>query len=161
VDGLCLLFDMERLFEAFVGASLCRAWRTSSAGGARVVLQGPSRHLAASTEGPAFRLRPDAAVVSAAGHVERLLDAKWKRLDPAAASRGVAREDAYQLAAYAGAYRCPNVALVYPRPAGLPAGLVETFELRLPGSPRIEVYAFDLCSAAALQPLPAGLRPDS
>lgn len=155
-EGLCLLFDMQRLFEAFVGACLRREWRASGAS-ARVVLQGPSRHLAGSAEGPAFRLRPDATVVSTAGAVERLLDTKWKRLDPGAAGRGVAREDAYQLAAYAGAYRCPNVALVYPRPPGLPAGLVETFELRLPGTPRIEVFALDLGSAAAGGALPEGL----
>jgi 5-methylcytosine-specific restriction endonuclease McrBC regulatory subunit McrC len=97
-------------------------------------------------------------VVAADGVVERLLDAKWKRLDPGAASRGVAREDAYQLAAYAGAYGCANVALIYPTLPGLAAGLIETFDLRLPLSPRIEVYALDLCAAAAHQPLPAGLR---
>lgn len=156
VEGLCLLFDMQRLFETFVGACLRREWRSNGAD-SRVVLQGPPQHLAGSTDGPAFRLRPDAAVVSAAGAVERLLDAKWKRLDPSAAARGVAREDAYQLAAYAGAYRCPNVALVYPRPPGLPAGLIETFELRLPSSPRIEVYALDLIAAAGGQSLPRGL----
>jgi 5-methylcytosine-specific restriction enzyme subunit McrC len=155
-EGLCLLFDMQRLFEAFVGACLRREWRASGAN-ARVVLQGPSRHFADSAEGPAFRLRPDAAVVSTTGAVERLLDAKWKRLDPGAASRGVAREDAYQLAAYAGAYRCTNVALVYPRLPGLPAGLVEAFELRLPGRPRIEVFALDLGSAVAGGALPEGL----
>jgi 5-methylcytosine-specific restriction enzyme subunit McrC len=157
VEGLCLLFDMQRLFESFVGACLRREW-WASAGGTRVVLQGPSQHLAGSADGPVFRLRPDAAVVSAAGAVERLLDAKWKRLNPSAAGCGVAREDAYQLAAYAGAYRCPTVALVYPRPPGLAAGLVDTFELRLPSSPRIEVYALDLLAAAARQPLPEGLR---
>jgi hypothetical protein len=89
------------------------------------VLQGPSKHLAHSAEGPAFRLRPDAVVVSTTDSIERLFDAKWKRLDPGAVGRGVAREDAYQLATYAGAYRCPSVALVYPRARGLPAGLVE------------------------------------
>lgn len=158
VDGLCLLFDMQRLFEAFVGTCLRREWR-GRGGGARVVLQGPARHLAGSAAGPAFRMRPDAAVVSASGAVERLLDAKWKRLDPGAAGRGVAREDAYQLAAYAGGYGCASVALVYPRPPGHAPGLVETFELRLPLSPRIEVYAIDLVAAAARKRLPEGLRP--
>jgi 5-methylcytosine-specific restriction endonuclease McrBC regulatory subunit McrC len=88
-----------------------------------------------------------------------LFDAKWKRLDAGAVARGVAREDAYQLAAYAGAYRCPTVVLVYPRPPGLPAGLIETFELRLPSSPRIEVYALDLVAATGGQALPMGLMP--
>jgi 5-methylcytosine-specific restriction enzyme subunit McrC len=156
MDGLCLLFDMQRLFEAFVGSCLRREWRHSAAG-ARIVLQGPSRFLAVSAKGPAFRLRPDAAVVAADGVVERLLDAKWKRLDPGAANRGVAREDAYQLAAYAGAYGCANVALIYPTLPGLPAGLIETFNLCPQLSPRVEVYALDLCAAAAHQPLPPGL----
>ena len=38
VDGACLLFDMERLFEAFVGAVLRRGWLES---GTQVVLRGP------------------------------------------------------------------------------------------------------------------------
>lgn len=159
-EGICLLFDMQRLFEAFVGARLRRGWRGPSAGGSRVVLQGPPRYLADSADGPAFRLRPDAAVVSDDNTVERLVDAKWKRLEPGAAGRGVAREDAYQLAAYAGAYGCRRVALAYPRPAGLAAGLVEGFDLRLPGKPRIEVFAVDLASLAAGGALPAGLCPD-
>jgi 5-methylcytosine-specific restriction enzyme subunit McrC len=98
-------------------------------------------------------------VISSGGSVERLLDAKWKRLDASAASRGVTREDAYQLTAYAGAYRCSRVALVYPRAPGLAAGLVETFDLRVPSPSRIEVYTFDLLAAAARKPLPDGLRP--
>ena len=158
VEGLCLLFDMQRLFEAFVGACLRREWRMGG-DGSRIILQGPPRHLAGSAEGPVFRLRPDAAVISSGGSVERLLDAKWKRLDASAASRGVTREDAYQLTAYAGAYRCSRVALVYPRAPGLAAGLVETFDLRVPSPSRIEVYTFDLLAAAARKPLPDGLRP--
>jgi 5-methylcytosine-specific restriction enzyme subunit McrC len=92
-DSLCLLFDMQRLFEAFVGACVRREWR-SRAADSRVVLQGPSQYLARSAGGPAFRLRPDAAVVGTTGAVERLLDAKWKRLKPGAAGLGVTSEDA-------------------------------------------------------------------
>lgn len=50
---------------------------------------GPPRHLAASSAGPVFLLRPDVAVVSAAGAVDWLLDAKWSawtRAQPGAAS---------------------------------------------------------------------------
>ena len=106
-----------------------------------------------------FRLRPDATVVSAAGAVEFVLDAKWKHLETGTATLGVAREDAYQLAAYAGAYRCRLVALVYPRAEGLPTGLVGRFELRLPGDPRIDVYTVDLVATTRGAPLPAGLCP--
>jgi 5-methylcytosine-specific restriction enzyme subunit McrC len=37
-EGLCLLFDMQRLFETFVGACLRREWRVNSAN-SRIVLQ--------------------------------------------------------------------------------------------------------------------------
>jgi len=157
-EGLCLLFDMQRLFEGFVGACLRREWQVNGANSC-IVLQGPSRHLAQSADGPAFRLQPDATAVTMTGSVERLFDAKWKRLDPRVAGLGVAREDAYQLAAYAGAYQCPSAALIYPRVLGLQAGLVEVFELRLPNSPQIEVYSLDLFAAASRQPLPLGLCP--
>ncbi len=49
---------------------------------------------------------------------------------------------------------------MYPRPDGLPAGLVESFALRVPGAPRVDVYALDLLTAANGSPLPQGLRPE-
>jgi len=157
VDSSCLLFDMERLFEAFVGARLRRQW--CGAAGASVHLQGPQRHLAVASNGPAFRMRPDITVRADDGVVVRVYDAKWKELDAAASNRGVGRDDIYQMASYAGGYGCGRLALLYPRAEGAAEGLVEAFDLRAPGSPRVEVYALDLLALVRGAPLPAALGP--
>lgn len=154
---LVALFDMERLFEAFVGARLRRQWR--GAAGAHVALQGPRQHFTVASDGPAFRMRPDIAVRAEGGAVVRVYDAKWKWLDAAAPNRGVSREDIYQMASYAGGYSCGRLALLYPRGEGAAQGLVEAFDLRAPGNPRVEVYALDLLALARGASLPAALGP--
>jgi hypothetical protein len=50
-----------------------------------------------------------------------------------------------------------KLALVYPRAGGLVAGRVEFFDLRLPGSSRIDVDAVDLGVLAGGGPRPHGL----
>jgi len=47
-DNICLVFDMERLFEAYVGVLIRRSWRATAA---EIKLQGPRRHLANATRG--------------------------------------------------------------------------------------------------------------
>ncbi len=155
VDGSCLLFDMQRLFEAFVGEHLRRAYHGRSE---RVVLQGPQRHLANGDRGKAFRMRPDMAVVSPDGQVECILDAKWKALDLTQAKAGVSQDDAYQMAAYASSYGCKRLALLYPSGDGLPAGRVDSFTLRVSGEPRVDIYALDIAALVGGQPLQAGLK---
>ena len=143
VDGSCLLFDMQRLFEAFVGEHLRRAYYGRSE---RVVLQGPQRHLATGDQGRAFRMRPDMAVIAPDGQVERILDAKWKALDLTQTKSGVSQEDAYQMAAYASSYGCSRLALLYPGGNGLPAGRLDSFILRVPDEPRLDVYTVDIAA---------------
>ncbi len=154
VDGSCLLFDMQRLFEAFVGERLRRA---CPVGSGRVMLQGPRRALAWSETGPAFGMRPDFAVLAPDGRVLRILDAKWKQLEPGRVGVGVSQSDAYQMAAYAGGYGCGNLTLLYPAGDGVPAGWVEGFVLQLPGQPQADVHALDLGALARGAPLPSGL----
>jgi 5-methylcytosine-specific restriction enzyme subunit McrC len=156
-DGPALLFDMERLFEAFVGAKLRARWR--EVGGLRVVLQGPQRHFATAGGTPVFRMRPDISVVVAGGTVACVYDTKWKSLDPGLANRGVAQADIYQIAGYAGRYGCDRTALLYPRGEGMAQGLVETFTIASPGAPRVDVYALDLPALARGVQLPMGLGP--
>ncbi len=158
VDGSCLLFDMQRLFEAFVGEHLRRAYHGRSE---RVVLQGPQRHLATGDRGKAFRMRPDMAVVSPDGQVERILDAKWKALDLTQAKAGVSQDDAYQMAAYASSYGCRRLALLYPSGDGLPAGRVDSFTLRVSGEPQVDIYALDIAALVGGQPLQADLTTSS
>ena len=116
-----LLFDMNKLFEAYVSSLVERA----SGEGFVVHRQGPAQALAAHGAANAFMLRPDITVWQTdshggAGDIHRVMDAKWKRLDPHEAQWGVDQADIYQLLAYAVRYRCTELALVYPQPSTEP-----------------------------------------
>jgi len=50
--------------------------------------------------------------------IDRIVDAKWKRLDPYASDFGVDEADVYQLLAYAMRYDCRSLELAYPMPIG-------------------------------------------
>ena len=116
-----LLFDMNKLFEAYVSGMVERA----SSDNFVVHRQGPAQALAAHGAANAFMLRPDITVWQTdshggAGDIHRVMDAKWKRLDPHEAQWGVDQADIYQLLAYAVRYRCTELALVYPQPSTEP-----------------------------------------
>jgi 5-methylcytosine-specific restriction enzyme subunit McrC len=110
-----LLFDMNKLFEAYVSRLQER-----EAGDAYIVLrQGPELALATSDGENAFMLRPDVSVwrpgpVESAPHIVRVVDAKWKRLDPDGTNWHIDQGDIYQMVAYALRYNCQQVELVYP-----------------------------------------------
>lgn len=110
-DGFALLFDMNELFESYVGSLARRVFRLE---GLTVSLQGPQKHLATHSDGvPAFQLRPD-IVVSKAGCTKFIVDTKWKRLKENATREGVASADAYQMFAYSSKYSAADVVLLYP-----------------------------------------------
>lgn len=158
VSGTCLLFNMERLFEAFIGRRLRRAWHRTSVGRFRVELQGPQESLARSVSGPAFALRPDITIVEG-GLVVRILDTKWKKLDSQKPNAGVSQADAYQLATYASRYGCDHVGLIYPASRLCSPGLVESFRLNIPGAPVLDIYAVDMGPRGIGSPLPKDLLP--
>jgi 5-methylcytosine-specific restriction enzyme subunit McrC len=158
VDGTCLLFNMEQLFEAFLGAKLRQAWRGNHDGSFQIVLQGPQKSLATLDAGYAFRLRPDVTVLNEGGTV-RIFDAKWKQLDLKRASSGVSSSDAYQLATYASRYGCNRVALIYPASLDCPPGLMNTYKLEIPGTPILEAHAVDVRALGRNSPLPPELCP--
>jgi 5-methylcytosine-specific restriction enzyme subunit McrC len=115
-SGFTLLFDMNELFEAYVGAV---ARKVFSGASTKVTLQGPRQYLAKRLDGgSAFQLRPD-IVVSDAGQIRFIADTKWKRLKPADFRDGVASSDVYQMYAYSSRYRAPEVVLLYPHHAEL------------------------------------------
>lgn len=159
IDGTCLLFNMERLFEAFLGVKVRQAWHLRSPGRFRVELQGPQKNLARSDSGPAFALRPDITIVEH-GRVVRILDAKWKKLDRTKSNAGVSPSDAYQLTTYATRYDCARVGLVYPALRDSPPGLVTSFRLTTPAKPILEVHAVDVGALALGGPLPNNLLPE-
>ncbi len=115
-----LLFDMNRLFEAYVQHVEAKGAEP----GHRVRTQEASRHFATSGGAPAFTLKPDISIwkegPDGTEEVVRILDAKWKRVDPGKTNWGVSEADVYQLLAYAVRYQCSHLELVYPAPNGMP-----------------------------------------
>ena len=110
-EGFALLFDMNELFERYVGVI---ARRVFGAQGLTVSLQGPKRHLARHANGnPVFELRPD-IVASHDGQTAFIIDTKWKRLKEAEYREGVTSADVYQMFAYATQYIAPDVVLLFP-----------------------------------------------
>lgn len=110
-DGFALLFDMNELFEKYVGRIAQRIFTTETQ---KVRLQGPALHLARNVQGSgAFELRPD-IVAMENNVVSWIVDTKWKRLDLAKRRDGVASADMYQMHAYAKRYKAPHVLLLYP-----------------------------------------------
>ena len=113
-QGFSLLFEMNVLFEEFVGRVLKRALYGTELS---VTLQGP-RRFALSEIGSNDRLfmtKPDIVVHRNAKPV-MIIDTKWKRLrraidDP---KRGVSQVDLYQMIAYGQIYSVNRMILLYP-----------------------------------------------
>jgi 5-methylcytosine-specific restriction enzyme subunit McrC len=113
-DGFSLLFEMNTLFEEFVGRTLKSALRGTDLA---VQLQGPRRFALEElhSKTPRFATRPD-IVVSRDNRPLLVIDTKWKRLKGAIddAKRGVGQADVYQMMAYAHVYDCNRLMLLYP-----------------------------------------------
>lgn len=110
-----LLFDMNKLFESSVAAVLRRAAPRHAL---EVIPQDRSRALAlvqsADVIEPGYILQPDLLLVRA-NQVLVVADTKWKRIEFDRKGRpSPAEADIYQLHAYASAYRCRELALIYP-----------------------------------------------
>lgn len=117
-QGYALLFEMNVLFEEYVGRLLARSLAEE---GITVRLQGGGRYCLIELDedglsgAKRFLTRPD-IIVSRRGTPQLIIDTKWKRLtskvdDP---KRGVAQGDVYQLMAYGRLYGCPQLMLLYP-----------------------------------------------
>lgn len=107
-----LLFDMNKLFESYIGRRL----RVALLGFNLDVRLQDARHYLVRAEGTRsglFRLRPDLVVMCGAA-VVCVGDTKWKRLSPTERKFGVAQGDLYQMLAYANRYECRRTWLIYP-----------------------------------------------
>lgn len=103
--ALSLLFDMNKLFEAYVGHYLKKH-------GLDVSLQDKGHHLACQDNKRVFALRPDIVV----GEGVTLADTKWKVLSEDKSYQGISQSDVYQMYAYATKYQdCQKIALIYPK----------------------------------------------
>lgn len=110
--NLSLLFPMEQVYEDYIYHCFRRYQDTFTA-----VPQGPLRKLASLVdEGSGFGMKPDISL-KAGNRIAFILDAKWKHIDPryTDSSWGIQQDDVYQLFAYAKAYGCDVVAMIYPR----------------------------------------------
>lgn len=122
--GFSLLFEMNTLFEEYVGRTLAKALAGT---GLRVNLQGgrlcclTELEVGTDTLGKQrFMTRPDIVIRGADQHL-MIIDTKWKRLsrsidDP---KRGISQADVYQMMAYGRLYSCPTLMLLYPHHADL------------------------------------------
>ena len=130
-DGFSLFFDMNVLFEEYIGRSVKQVMRDS---GVMVSLQGKGgnqRYIARDSKGSgAFSMKPDIVGVKDGGY-EWILDTKWKMLSQIEWREGVAQADLYQMYAYASCYDCPKVLLLYPHhhELGGRPGVRQTFSL--------------------------------
>lgn len=117
--GTALLFEMNALFEEYVGRLLTRALAGTEY---RVTLQGGRLYCLTSLddERPVFQTKPD-ILIWRAGQVAHVIDTKWKRISPQIDDRkqGVSQGDVYQMMAYAQLYGAPRLTLLYPHHAGL------------------------------------------
>ncbi len=105
--AFALLFDMNMLFESYVGAYLKRYMHRS------VHLQ-HHRHYLAYTDDKygKFKLRPDFVIDDG----EIIADTKWKILSEQERNHGISQTDLYQLYAYGTKYEgCKKLFLIYPK----------------------------------------------
>lgn len=110
-DGFAVLFDMNVLFEEYVGRQVRHV---ANQRGFQTRLKGPRRHLASREDGTqCFALEPDIVVMEKASPAA-VLDTKWKRLKFAGDYESVSTSDLYQMFAYARQYQCSSVILLYP-----------------------------------------------
>ena len=156
--GFALLFDMNQLFELYVGAMVRKV---AHCNGSKVHLQGPSLHLARHDDDcPAFRLKPD-VVVKRDNQVTCILDTKWKRLKPDHANDGVSSGDIYQMYAYSSRYDAQDAILLYPHHAGLGELKARRSQYWLSdsdGKPRRHGIAVSTIDLANLETVPAQLE---
>lgn len=117
--GFSLLFEMNTLFEEYVGRTLRRVLAGT---GLKVDLQGGLQYCltelgddGAQRAKQRFMTRPDIIIRQG---TQRLLiiDTKWKRLAPAIddPKQGVSQADVYQMMAYGRIYGCSELMLLYP-----------------------------------------------
>ena len=110
-EGVALLFDMNKLFEAYVTRLTQRILRPK---GYTVWAQKPQKALVHDNDGaPAFITKPDIYVK---GHSQIvIIDTKWKPLDFSKRNLGISQADAYQMHGYARVYDAKKTILLYPQ----------------------------------------------
>ncbi|MES1949821.1 hypothetical protein S4A8_03148 [Salinisphaera sp. S4-8] len=112
--GTALLFEMNTLFEEYVGRLVRRAlvgtpYHVSLQGGRLFCLT------SLNDNRDVFQTKPD-ILIRSRGQIIQVIDTKWKRIsdridDP---KYGISQGDVYQMMAYAHIYKAPRLTLLYP-----------------------------------------------
>ncbi len=128
--AFALLFDMNELFESYVGHYLKKQ-------GYDVSLQDKQHHLAFSEQKGIYALRPD--IVIDKGRV--IADTKWKILSQEKTRQGVSGSDLYQMYAYGTKYNnCERMYLIYPKDKDVE---VKEYDYYKEGGLPLEIVFFD------------------
>lgn len=123
-DGFSLMFDMNRLFEEYIGEMAKEAFADK-----KVQLQGPQKAMLKQSGNDAFWGKPDISI-SSGNTVEHIIDTKWKQLDSDTPYRGVAQSDIYQMLAYSNRYACADLILLYPHSGNGAEGVLDTYTVQ-------------------------------
>lgn len=150
-QGSALLFEMNALFEEYIGRLVMRALAGSEF---RVTLQGGRLFCLTSLDEDraVFQTKPD-ILIWHAGQVAHVIDTKWKRIsdridDP---KQGVSQADVYQMMAYAHLYKAPRLTLLYPHHMALGDAEGIRARFRVTGQETVlETASFDISSGADL-----------
>jgi 5-methylcytosine-specific restriction enzyme subunit McrC len=150
-QGTALLFEMNALFEEYVGRLVTRALAGTEF---RVTLQGGRLFCLSSLDDDraVFQTKPDILIWRAA-QVVHVIDTKWKRLsaridDP---KLGVSQGDVYQMMAYAHLYKAPKLSLLYPHHDGLGTNEGVQAQFRITGQETlVETASVDVANGKEL-----------
>lgn len=150
-EGFALLFEMNTLFEEYIGLSLRRMQARLNC---QVRLQGPRGYALESLTGSRhFMTKPDICLEYSDGGGRIILDTKWKHLkkQERAAPWGVSNSDIYQMLAYAKVYDAGRVILLFPHAGdlGVAAGHLDRFFSR-DRAHQIDVATIDLTNLASI-----------
>lgn len=118
-QGTALLFEMNTLFEEYVGRLMIRALAGTEFS---VSLQGGREYCLTSIEDQrrVFQTKPD-ILIRLGNQIVHVIDTKWKTMSPRIEDPklGVSQADIYQMMAYAHLYKAPKLTLLYPHHSGL------------------------------------------
>ena len=131
--AFALLFDMNVLFESYVGHHLKKR-------GYSVSLQDKQHHLAFSEQKGIYALRPDIVIDNGA----IIADTKWKILSKEKTRQGVSGSDLYQMYAYGKKYiNCKELCLIYPKDEEITSGVYDYYK-EAGNSLPLKILFFDL-----------------
>ena len=129
--AFALLFDMNALFESYVGNFIKKKYTNVS-------LQHSEKYLIENPKG--FKLRPDIFLEG-----KFIADTKWKiirqDINESEKKYKISQADLYQLYAYGKKYECGNLYLIYPKIDG---ARQETMKFRYDDEMQLEILYFDL-----------------